>query len=417
MAEGAPAESLVDTQEVLLGSHFRQAAGVQEGVEFYEVLADAGVRHVEGAVAADGEDDQRGEDRGGGVHRGDDDGVLEAVVVARVVRRERDDSTESESQREEDLRGGGGPDFVVFHETPVRGEHVGDSGARSVKGERVGQETGKHDVGVEGDELGDLSDLFDTAKDKGAHANPGDDQAYGEVRHQVSHRVHVTAHLQHLVVEEVICWRRLQALGVCCDASVVATEACRAASPHFDVAKYGVVQMVDGPRDDDVVVDGDVAADYETGPSDTDEERIDLQPGEEAAGVEPLPDGHLEVVEREAEEHERDGVREDEGASAVFLAQVRESPHVAEADSESDLSEDVSEFVVESLGLLFRFFLSRFCNCHDLVQMRQGGELDFLRGLGLILGLLHWWDRDRRHSSHLGTGVGALGSLERNFFL
>ena len=61
-----------------------------------------------------------------------------------------------------------------------------------------------------------LSDLFDTAKDKGAHANPGDDQAYGEVGHQVSHRVHVTAHLQHLVVEEVIGWRRLQALGVCC---------------------------------------------------------------------------------------------------------------------------------------------------------------------------------------------------------
>ena len=65
-----------------------------------------------GHKADDGEDDEAGEDAGGAVGEGDEDGIPVAVVGELVVAGESDQTSETGSKRVENLGGSVGPNLT-----------------------------------------------------------------------------------------------------------------------------------------------------------------------------------------------------------------------------------------------------------------------------------------------------------------
>ena len=70
--------------------------------------------------ADDGEDDEAGEDAGGTVGEGNEDGVPVAVVGELVVAGQRDQTPEAGAQRVEDLCGRVSPNLRIHHQLSVK---------------------------------------------------------------------------------------------------------------------------------------------------------------------------------------------------------------------------------------------------------------------------------------------------------
>ena len=83
---------------------------------------------------------------------------------------------------------------------------------------------------------------------------------------------------------------------------------------------------MDGPGDDDVVVDGDEEGGHEHPEAEAlhDGREAAEQPGGPGARV--LSEGQLEEEEGESGEEEHDGVGEEEGAAAVLVSEEGEAP-------------------------------------------------------------------------------------------
>ena len=64
----------------------------------------------------------------------------------------------------------------------------------------------------------------------------------------------------------------------------------------------------------------------------TSDDRRKLPASERSRATE-LSESHFRVEERDSDEDEHDGVRNEERAAAVTIAQVREPPHVAQTNS------------------------------------------------------------------------------------
>ncbi len=89
--------------------------------------------------------------------------------------------------------------------------------------------------------------------------------------------------------------------------------------------------VVDGPGYDHVVVERHHGGGEEVGEAEPGKERgqVGVERGRAQTGV--LAQGDLQEEAGDADEEEHDGVGDEEGAAAVLVAQVRESPDVSQA--------------------------------------------------------------------------------------
>ena len=108
-----------------------------------------------------------------------------------------------------------------------------------------------------------------------------------------------------------------------------------------------------GPRDDHVVVDGHQEGHVEHSVSQTLEGRG--QPPEQLIGTESsiLADGQLQEEEGQPGKGQHDGVSNQERAAPVFVAEIRESPDVAQAHGISQAGQEEVALVVPVSSFIF----------------------------------------------------------------
>ncbi len=121
-------------------------------------------------------------------------------------------------------------------------------------------------------------------------------------------------------------------------------------------------EIEERPGDDDAVVDIQEKDDGHGGVADALEDGDELSGHGGAALTEVLAGSHLLEEDGDAAGEHGDKVDEEEGATAVLVAQVREAPHVAQAHRDRDAGE---QKVLKKCGktscATISFFLLKHC--------------------------------------------------------
>ena len=237
---------------------------------------------------------------------------------------------EAHGQREEDLAVSGDPHAGVLQRAPVRSEE----GVQAL-GSAFQEECADHEDGEENHQHGheDHGQLADATVHVQCQHQDGEDP-HGDHDQQDWHHVFTREGGGGVSLEEVI-----EQVGFWVSA------------PGLGEGLHGV----DGcPRHDGGVVDGDEEAHAHLEPAD------DLAVSGEAAesqgsgGAPAVADGEVEPQDGNTRGQQCDQVRNQEGAAAVFIGDIRETPNIAQAHSGANGRHEEDQAGVKRLPLARR---------------------------------------------------------------
>ena len=107
--------------------------------------------------------------------------------------------------------------------------------------------------------------------------------------------------------------------------------------------------------------------------------------GRHPAGSKILSEGHLEQEHGDPAEDHGDEVDDEEDSAAVFVAQVREPPHVPQPDGHGDAGEEEVPLVFPRPALRFLLFVFRLLlpdlHAHDFGVGDRGGLYQLVVGI------------------------------------
>lgn len=85
-------------------------------------------------------------------------------------------------------------------------------------------------------------------------------------------------------------------------------------------------------------------------------------------GSEELSNSHLEIHKGDSLEHQTDHVRDQEGTSTVFVAQVWEPPDISKTNGQANTSQQIFDLIAPRASLVFLFRFQCYLN-RDLISV------------------------------------------------
>lgn len=292
-------------------------------------LLGAPIKRGRGLESNDRKDHNAGEHRSPTIGQRHEQGVPVAIIIRRIVRTKRNQSPEGQAQREEDLSASLQPDHRIQQGLPPGREQVGHPIGGSLQCDAPKEEDDEDDIRKDGGHVDNLPRRRYALDHADVDEEPGDDQRYGHVIVEVLRQVDALRALQGGAIPVELRRRRGHALGLMVVREIL-IESRGAVRPRQ--RRLEAVQQIDqAPGNDCVVVQGHYVADHRRGDPNPAQIRRDLAPHADGALAQSLANGQFQVEDRYALDAQHDEVRDQEGAAAVLLGQVREAPDVAQA--------------------------------------------------------------------------------------